>query len=253
MRTKITFVGHSTVAIEDSGATVLTDPVLRDRVGPLVRERSQRGRALELATADGGPDGILISHVHRDHFDAPSLRALGADGPIVVPPGGVPLARRLGATDARELEVGGATEIAGLEVTAVPAVHGGARNAVGSDVATLGFVISGASRVYFAGDTDIFDGMADLGALDVALIPVWGWGTGVGTGHLDPRGAAEALALLRPRIAIPIHWGTLHPIGRRRAMRRYLAGPPREFAELAARNAPEVEVRVLEPGQSLEL
>jgi L-ascorbate metabolism protein UlaG (beta-lactamase superfamily) len=248
--TRITFVGHSTLVVEDRGVRMLTDPVLRDRTGPLVRERSQRGTAAALATAGGPPDAVLISHLHRDHFDAPSLRELGREMRLIAPPGGARLARRLGIDRVEELSVGDSTSVGGVSVTATPAVHGGARNVVGPAVTPLGYLLEGDSRVYFAGDTDLFDEMTDLGQIDVALVPVWGWGTGVGSGHLDPRGAAEAVALLRPRIAIPIHWGTLHPMGRRRAMRRHLVDPPREFAAHAGREAPDVDVRVLEPGES---
>ena len=59
--------------------------------------------------------------------------------------------------------------------------------------------------------------MAELAPLDVALLPVWGWGPTLGPGHMDPADAAEALGLLRPRIAVPIHWGTIHPLGCRPA------------------------------------
>ena len=48
--------------------------------------------------------------------------------------------------------------------------------------------------------------------LDVALLPIWGWGPSPGPGHLDPETAARAVALVQPRIAIPIHWGTFLPI-----------------------------------------
>jgi len=103
--------------------------------------------------------------------------------------------------------------------------------------------------VYFAGDTDLFDGMAELGPIDVALLPVSGWGPRLPAGHLDPRGAAEALRLLRPRIAVPIHWGTFRaPFGARPDDR-----PAREFAQAAAELAPEVEVRVLAIGETLAL
>ena len=65
---------------------------------------------------------------------------------------------------------------------------------------SLGFLISGSSRIYFAGDTDLFDEMSALaGSLDVALLPVSGWGAKVGPGHLDPVRAAQCLPLLKPR------------------------------------------------------
>ena len=91
--------------------------------------------------------------------------------------------------------------------------------------------------------------------LDAALLPVWGWGPTLGPGHLDPRAAADALRLLRPRLAIPIHWGTLFPIGldRLRGKAGLLSDPPHDFAREAARLAPEVEVRLLQPGEATPL
>ena len=51
--------------------------------------------------------------------------------------------------------------------------------------------------------------MSELaGSIDLALLPVWGWGPTLGPGHLDPARAATAAALIAPRVAVPIHWGT---------------------------------------------
>ena len=89
----------------------------------------------------------------------------------------------------------------------------------------------------------------------MALIPIWGWGPTLGRGrHLDPEKAAEAVRLLNPRIAIPIHWGTYAPL--HMAIRRapeFVRSPPGAFELAARRVAPGVEVRVLEPGASLPL
>jgi L-ascorbate metabolism protein UlaG (beta-lactamase superfamily) len=91
--------------------------------------------------------------------------------------------------------------------------------------------------------------MAELaGTLDVALLPVSGWGPKTGPGHMDAREAAEALAMLRPRIAVPIHFGTYRRIGHQPE-----GDPAREFVEHAAELAPDVRVVVLEPGESVEI
>jgi L-ascorbate metabolism protein UlaG (beta-lactamase superfamily) len=109
--------------------------------------------------------------------------------------------------------------------------------------------------VYFAGDTDLFAGMADIGSsgIDVALLPVAGWGSRLPPGHLDPEAAARALELIAPKVAVPIHWGTLAPIvaGRKAASRSESA--PEEFAKHAAAVAPAVEVVVLPAGGTAEL
>ena len=90
--------------------------------------------------------------------------------------------------------------------------------------------------------------MERLGPLDVALLPVAGWGPSLGPGHLDAARAAQAAALLQARIAIPIHWGTLHPRFTRRG--DWFSRPGAEFATQVGAVAPGVEVRVLSPGES---
>ena len=107
--------------------------------------------------------------------------------------------------------------------------------------------------MYFAGDTDLFDGMSSLAPdLDVALLPIWGWGPSIGPGHLDPHRAAEAVQLLRPRTAVPIHWGTYYPATASRSA-PFLREPPALFEAETATLAPQVAVHVLPVGGSLEL
>ena len=119
--------------------------------------------------------------------------------------------------------------------------------------AAIGFLVSATGRVYFAGDTDLFDEMSGLAQdLDVAILPVAGWGPRLPPGHLDPRRAAQALALLRPRVAVPVHWGTYRRIGLTRDP-SVLREPAESFAKLAAELAPDVDVRVLEPGESVDV
>lgn len=249
---RLTFLGHSTVLLDLGGARLLTDPVLRGRVLHL------RRHAPEVDAAELAPlDAVLISHLHHDHLDLGSLRMLPPGTPAVVGVGGGGLLRKAGLEDVREVAVGDRLEIGGAAVEAVRATHGGERlPLVGARGEALGYVAEGGGqRVYFAGDTGLFDGMEEIGSsgLDLALIPVWGWGTSVGEGHLGPHSAARALRLLRPRVAVPIHWGGLFPIGQARRRPGFLTDPPRAFAKHAARIAPEVEVRILQPGESGDL
>jgi L-ascorbate metabolism protein UlaG (beta-lactamase superfamily) len=96
--------------------------------------------------------------------------------------------------------------------------------------------------------------MAELPPLDLALLPISGWGPRLPAGHLDPRRAAEALRLLEPRVVVPIHWGTYSSAFIRRQKRAdFDQARVDEFRGLAAELAPAVDVRVLAPGEALML
>jgi L-ascorbate metabolism protein UlaG (beta-lactamase superfamily) len=174
----------------------------------------------------------------------------------VVPRGIGGLLRRRGFANVEEVDVGEQVTVGALTVTATRADHDGRRPLVSDCGPALGYVIEGSRRVYFAGDTDLFEEMELLaGGLDLALLPVWGWGRSLGRGqHLDPERAAAAAALLQPRLAVPIHWGTYHPLHRRVGRDPgFFFDPPRVFARAAAKLAPDVDVRVLAPGESLAI
>lgn len=238
----VTWLGHSTVLIEVGGRRLLTDPVLRPRVAHLTR------RAPAVDPRGLAPvDAVLLSHVHRDHLDAPTLRELGDDVPVVAPAGAGALIG--GGRVIHGLEPGQELELAGVTIRATPAFHQVRRRF--RDVAALGFVAG--ERVYFAGDTDVFDEMADLGPIETALLPVWGWGTSLGPGHMDPAAAAEAVALIRPRTAVPIHWGTYFPVHAGRRGHPLLREPPQEFARLVEEQTGDTRVVVPTVGERVVL
>ncbi|MGZ4182060.1 MAG: MBL fold metallo-hydrolase [Solirubrobacteraceae bacterium] len=240
---RITWLGHATVLLELDGVRLLTDPVLGRRVGPLVRVSGESVEPAEL----GQIDSVLLSHLHADHADLGSLRRLRAS--VIGPSGAGDWLRDAGIDQVRELSPGEEATVGGVQVIATPAVHDDRRRPLGRHAEPVGFVVRGSLGVYFAGDTDLFEGMGELrGTVDVALLPVWGWGPSVGEGHLDPQRAAQAVAMIGPKLAIPIHWGTFAlPWAKGGDSDR----PARGFAELAAELAPEVDVRLLRPGESV--
>jgi len=241
------WIGHSTVLVELDGIRLLTDPLLRERIVMLRRSEPLDPGSLE------DLDAVLISHIHYDHLDLGSLRRLQGAKTIVLPRGAGALLRRRLPASVYELDAGEEVEIGSVTVRAVHAEHDSTR-LFGKKTEALGYVVNGTRTVYFLGDTDLFPALADMAPdVDVALIPIWGWGPSLGAGHLDPRKAAEALALIRPRIAVPIHWGTYYPMTARKSTRDFLRAPVAEFEKAAAERAPEVDVRVLPVGGTLEL
>jgi L-ascorbate metabolism protein UlaG (beta-lactamase superfamily) len=243
-RVDLRFIGHATVLIEVDGVRVLTDPLLRRRLGPL-----ERHGPVPDPDALGDVDVVVISHGHHDHFDRSSLRALRGRPTVVVPRGLGTSTRQVVAGDVVELTAGEDTVIGPLRIEAVRARHWISPGAARAQ--PLGYLVHAGARIYFAGDTGPFAGMRDvLSAADVALLPVWTWGPHLGPGHLGPRSAAELLVDCGPTVAIPIHWGTLYPTRLHHVWRRPLDEPGDRFAANAARVAPDVDVRVLLPGES---
>jgi L-ascorbate metabolism protein UlaG (beta-lactamase superfamily) len=243
----LTYVGHATVLVELAGRRLLTDPLL----GPGILH-VRRHVPVPPIEQLRGLDAILISHAHRDHLDHGSLRLLAARCPVIVPRGCADLVERGGAVEVTELEPGERVALGDVIVEAVHAEHDGRRNPFGHQLGSLGHLLEGPSNVYFAGDTDLFSGMSELaGRVGVAMLPLWGWGPRVGTGHLDPDRAAEGVARIRPRVAVPIHWGTLGAWSAQRGLDP--AAPARAFAKAVSLIAPRSTVRIVMAGERIEL
>jgi L-ascorbate metabolism protein UlaG (beta-lactamase superfamily) len=236
---KITYIRWSMAIIEMGGLTVVTDPVFRFLgllgAGPPAYTIDQLPK----------PDLVLISHRHFDHWDPWTMRRLRKDVPLVVRPRRIARdARRLGYTDVCELPPWEETRVAGISVTATPAVHPGSE---------VGFVLQGEKTVYFGGDTSFSrEDFAEIGKrfeLDAALLPIGGLRMLGRSGQLSPAQAVEALKLLRPRTVIGIHWAgapALPPL-------IDMPGTPQELARRVMEAQVNVAVRGMSPLETVEV
>ena len=215
--TRVTWLGHASVLIELAGLRIVTDPVLRERMGVLRRRRD-----LEPVAAPSAVDAVLISHLHHDHADLPSLHLLSEAGdaplPVLTEGSNSGWVRRQGL-HAPEVSPAGWHRLSDdVEVRLVPAVHD-ARPMPHRPNGAVGMLIRGSGVVvWFAGDTALYSDMDTLPSIaeapiDLALLPVGGWGPRLSAGHMGAAEAAEAAVRSGARAVMPIHYGTLHPRG----------------------------------------
>lgn len=257
---RLTWLGHATCVLDIGGARLVTDPLLGEHAGILRR----RGGLAPTVADWAGADAVLVSHLHHDHAHAASLRSTGA--PALMAPANTQWAhkRDVPAIGLRPNEWWSPAGKPQVRIRVVPAVHGD-RPMPHRPNAANGYLIvrsatkqSPALRIWFAGDTELFPEMSQLpalagGEIDLALVPIGGWGPRLSGGHMDPAQAAHACHLVGARRAVPIHWGTLHAPFGRNLPRGWMDRGGDAFAVAIRREAPETEAVVLAPGQRLTL
>ncbi len=254
---RVTWLGHATVVLDLGGTRLLTDPLLRRHAGPL-----RRVGPVPDPAAWAGTDAVLISHLHADHASLASLR-LVADVPMVSGPANEQwLATRVGApvSDAGEGDREGDWVPVSEQVSVrlVRADHG-ARPMPHRPNDTHGHLVRGPeATVWFAGDTSLYDDMAGLpdlvgGRIDLALLPIGGWGPRLSPGHMGPAEAVEACRRARPGAVMPIHFGTLHAPGMQLASLDWMTRPARQFRRQLAAACPDVRLLDVGLGGSADL
>lgn len=154
-------------------------------------------------------DVILVTHDHPDHLSPNDLaKVCTSETQVVASPLCKDGVKNLKAKQTTFLEPGKKTSVAGIEIEAVPAYNLNKFREPGQpfhpkEKPGLGFVVQmDGTRVYHAGDSDFIPEMRSI-KCDVALLPV------SGTYVMTAEEAAEAAAAIKPRIAIPMHYGAI--------------------------------------------
>lgn len=252
MTARLTWLGHSTVVLDVDDVRLITDPLLHRHAGVLRR----RGPAPE-PSAWQGADGVLLSHLHHDHAELRSLRLLGA-APVLTAPDNARWLDGKGIGGATGLDSGAWYGFGAVEVRLTSAVHEHRPMPHRPNAANGHLVRSPAGTIWLAGDTELHPGIADLPAhsgtpVDVAVVPVSGWGPRLSGGHLDPVDAARACATVGARYAVPVHWGTLHAPAARHLPPGWMDRPAAQFASALEHYAPACEPVVLPLGGSWKI
>lgn len=224
----IRFLGHSAFLLQHGQTRLLLDPFIQGNPkSPTTLE--------EALTWD--ITAVLLSHAHGDHLgDALEFGRRGVPVIGTAEIGGY--AQKHGASNAVGMNIGGTYRPTWGSVTLTPAWHSSSFPDGTYGGMPTGIIIElGGNRLYFAGDTCLFSDMRLIGdrGLDAAILPIGDHYT------MGPEEAARSLELLRPKVAIPMHYATFPP----------LTGDPKVFQREG--QARGVDIRILEPGQSTDL
>ncbi len=205
----IQWLGHASFKICHEDAVIYIDP-------------------WKLKESPGDATLVFVSHSHHDHYSAEDIAKVSGQDTKLITSADVVAKEKAGEAIMSGLMV----ELENVRARGVAAYnpnkqfHPKANNWVG-------FIIEiGSKRIYYAGDTDLTEEMKALKDIDIALLPVGG------TYTMNAEEAAEATKHIKPKQAIPYHWGDI--VGSR--------SDAEQFAELA-----ECEVKILTPGDTMNL
>ncbi len=214
---KIKWLGWASWLIKTGSKNIYIDPFLGN-----VKEKA---------------DIVLASHNHPDHCDVKQLAKIRGEDTVVLTPSA--FAKDI---DAEALDVGQEKEIEGVKIKAVPAYNLKIPNhQKGTDT---GFVIEAeGKKIYFAADTDLIKEMKDLKGIDLALLPIGG------TFTMDLNDAVKAVETIKPKMAIPMHYGAIDIVFGGKPMHIEFKPDPKEFAEKAGKTS---EVKVLKQGEEID-
>lgn len=249
MSTRITYLGHATVEIESEGNSLLTDPILSERIFWI--------RRLVPLPVDPGtikqPVALLVSHAHFDHLDIPSFKYLRTDIPVILPQGLSSLVKKFIPNPLIEIAHGATHELTPeIKITAFPVTHHGFRILPFRYTTCNGYLIEIHGRkIFFPGDTAYRDDFKSVtkDPIHIALLPIacykpeW-----IMKGrHIGPDQAMQIFMEIQAQHFIPIHWGTF------KLSTEPIHEPVEWLQRLAAEQGLTDRVHVLQHGETFEL
>jgi len=227
----LTFHGHATCSLElDDGTRLVIDPFF------------EGNPACDHGVDEVEADYIVVTHAHGDHIGdlIPLARKTGAL--VISSHELVSWLGTHGIENTHGMSIGGGYTFPFGYLKLTPALHGTKNEGPGGEAfptMPAGVLIKPdeGQRVYHAGDTALLNDFQLLrGHVDVALLPIGDNYT------MGPEDAVRAVAFIEPKVAVPIHYNTFPPIEQ----------DPELFAELVAEEDEDVDVRILEPGETTE-
>jgi L-ascorbate metabolism protein UlaG (beta-lactamase superfamily) len=242
---RLTWLGHASWLVQLDGLSILIDPIFGERISYVIK----RNGPVPLSVAElPRIDATLITHGHYDHYDKPSVLAVGAR---VLLGKGLAADLKLPRTELAWWDAERLTDT--VRVSFVPSQHWSRRGLFDVNRALWGgFVIEGSkSRIYHSGDTAYFDGFSEIGSrfgpIDAALLPIGAYDPGwfMEKQHMNPEQATQAFIDLKAREFFAMHWGTF-----KLTDEPLLEPPERLRAEWARRALPPAAMHILAVGES---
>ncbi|MGB8328489.1 MAG: MBL fold metallo-hydrolase [Polyangiales bacterium] len=226
----LTWIGHATFLIQLGGKSALIDPVMSRRLSSVILRNVAPGLDWPALPKI---DVVLVTHNHRDHMDAPTLKRLGNDPVYVVPRGLGTWFERAGLRRVVEMDWWQQEEIEGLHITFVPSQHWSRRGLTDANESWWGgFIVErGGLRVYHSGDTAWFEGFSLIGErcgqIHASMLPIGAYAPRwfMRSQHMNPEDAVRAFSALGASRFVAMHWGTF------KLTDEHLAEPPELLRE----------------------